>query len=159
MAVPHQYRQLLDEIQQLTLVPEALLSPELTHLNVRGVDFSLYPVGDQGQEHVVTHCDLGALPDKAREEAMLRLLDTNFQLVNAAKPVTFCRNEHSGHMMLSMAQPLSSLTGQSILDQMGTLADYALVWRQTFFLDKAAPKPQPSSTAQLPRTFSATRAF
>lgn len=160
MAVPHQYRRLLDEIHQLTHVPEALLSRELIHLSIRGVDFSIYPVGDQDQEHVVIHCDLGALPEKRREEALLRLLDTNFHLINSAKPITFCRNEQSGNLLLSTAQPLlASLSGQSILDQMGSLVDYALVWRQTFFLDQKASTPQAPIANQPPQTFGARRAF
>jgi len=159
MAAPHQYRRLLDEIQQLTLVPEALLSPELTHLNVRGVDFSMHPVGDEDEGHVALHCDLGVLPDKRREEALLRLLDTNFQLVSTAQTAAFCRNEHSGRMMLSLAQPLANLSGQSLLNQMGALADYATAWRQTFFLGKQAPTSPSSTTGQLPRTASTGRAF
>ena len=160
MAVPHHYRRLLDEIHQLTHVPEALLSRELIHLSIRGVDFSIYPVGDQNQEYVLIHCDLGALPEKRREEALLRLLDTNFHLINSAKPVTFCRNEQSGNMLLSTAQPLlASLSGQSVLDQMGSLVDYALVWRQTFFLDQTVSRPSASSTSQPPRTLGVRRSF
>jgi hypothetical protein len=162
MAIPHQYRRLLDEIRQLALLPESILSHELTHLTIRGVDFSMYPVGDQQQEHVLIHCELGALPDKRREEVLIRLMDTNFHMVNSAKSVTFCRNEQSGHMMLSAAQPLADLSGKAVLDQMGSLADYALAWREHFFLGDssskqrttAAPAPQPARTVLSQRALS-----
>jgi hypothetical protein len=161
MASQH-YHRLLEEISQLTLIPETVLSQELTHLSIRGVDFSMYPVGNQAQAHLVIHCDLGSLPDKRREEVLSRLLDTNFHMVNSAKPVTFCRNEQSGHMMLSAAQPLSGLTGQAVLDQMGSLADYALAWRQNFFLSDTTSKPRTPVVAketQLPRTSFSRRAL
>ncbi len=162
MAMPRQYVQLLAQIRELTLLPESLLSQELSHLSIKGVDFSMYPVGEEDNAFLVTHCDLGALPDARREEVLMRLMDTNFHMVNSAKPVTFCRNEETGHMMLSAAQPLAMVSGQSILDQMGSLADYALAWRETYFLSDSAAKKRPAASAQqapLPRTVLSQRAL
>jgi hypothetical protein len=148
MAMPRQYVQLLAQIRELTLLPESLLSQELSHLSIKGVDFSMYPVGEEDNAFLVTHCDLGALPDARREEVLMRLMDSNFHMVNSGKPVTFCRNEETGHMMLSAAQPFSLLSGQAILDQMSSLADYALAWRQTYFLSSNKPKQQLSARTQ-----------
>jgi hypothetical protein len=160
MTVPHRYVQLMAEIQALTLLPASLLSQELVHLSVKGVNFSMYPVGEDDRAYVVTHCDLGDLPGQRREAVLLRLLDCNFHMINSAKPVSFCRNKESGRMMLSAAQPLDMLSGQVILDQMGGIADYALAWRETHFLNDSAAelrnaiKPQaPIKSTLLPRRF------
>lgn len=151
------YFQLLDEIHQLTLIPKSLLCPELTQLSVRSVRFSMYTVVDQDQDYLVIHCELGALPTEQREQVLIRLLETNFHLVNSAKPVTFCHNENTGHIMLSMAQPLSRLTAQGVLDQLGALADYALVWRENYFLGTSyidqltGARPVRQSSSETPR--------
>jgi hypothetical protein len=160
MSMPHRYVQLMAEIQALTLLPESILSHELVHLSVNGVDFSMYPIGENDQAYVVTHCDLGDLPVARRDAVLLRLLECNFHMINTAKPVSFCCNEESGRMMLSAAQPLSMLSGQVILDQMGGIADYALAWRETHFLNdstaglRTASKPQvPTTRPLVPRRF------
>lgn len=160
MIASSQYRRLLEEIHQLTYIPKSLLSCNLIHLSVRGVDFSMYLVGGHDDEHVIISCDLGSLPKKRREEVLLRLLDTNFHLLNSAKPITFCRNEHSRNMMLSIAQRLSpNLSGQSTLDLMGSLVDYVLIWRQTYFLDQMPSNSQAYSAARPPHTFGTRKAF
>ncbi len=148
------YLHLLDEIHQLTLLPKTVLAAELTHLSVRGADFSMHAVNDHDQSSVVIHCELGALPTHRREEVLARLLDTNFHMISSGKSVTFCRNEQSGHLMLSMAQPLSSLSGQVAIDQMGALAEYALIWRQNYFLDEASAA-QPASGKQAQQSVAA----
>lgn len=138
------YRTLLEQISQLTLIPEMLLSEELTQLSIRNVNFSLYAIGEQKQEYLVIHADMGQLPSKRREEVLLRLLDVNFFLFEAPRTSTFSRNAETGHMMMSHVQPLAGLTGQMVLNQLDAIATQILDWRTSYFLGNEA---QASSTS------------
>ncbi len=142
MAMPHSFAQLMAEIHTLTLLPKSLLHQELVHLSIKGVDFSMYPVVLEDQACLVLHCDLGELPETDREAVLIRLLDNNFYMIKSIQPVSFCRNEESGRILLSAVQPLAMISARTILDQMGSLADYALHWRTTFFLSCSLPERQ-----------------
>lgn len=131
-----QYRQLLNEISQLTLIPESVMSQELTNLAIQGVDFSLYSIDGQ-PEQLMIHTDMGPLPDRRREEALLRLLDTNFFLFDAPRTLAFSRNAQNGRIILSVVQPLAGLSGKAVIEQLGVLAVRAQVWRQNFFEDES----------------------
>lgn len=128
------YRTLLQQICQLTLIPEMLLPEELTQLSIREVNFSLYAIGEQKQEYLIIHADMGPLPSKRREEVILRLMDVNFFLFEAPRTSTFSRSAETGHMMMSHAQPLAGLTGQMVLNQLDAMATQILDWRVDYFL-------------------------
>jgi len=140
MSVPHRFSQIMAEIHALTLLPKSLLHQDLVRLSIKGVDFSMYPEVLADQACVVFHCDLGDLPETEREAVLIWLLDNNFHLIKSIHPVSFCRNEESGRLMLSALQPLAGISARTILDQMGSLADYALHWRTTFLLNENLPE-------------------
>ncbi|WP_064455074.1 hypothetical protein [Pseudomonas antarctica] len=134
MANEH-FRQLVDEICQLTLIPRASLLYESPQLTVRGVDFSLRPLENADAETVLMHADFGPLPARQREAILLRLLDTNFHLIDGVRHSSFSHNEHTGHVMFGGALALESTTAAQVLLLMGHIAEYAQAWRKHYFLD------------------------
>lgn len=143
-----QYRELLKEISQLTLIPESAMSQELTNLAIQGVDFSLYSIDEQPQGQLMIHTDMGPLPDRRREEALQRLLDTNFFLFDAPRTSAFSRNAQNGQIILSIVQPLAGLTGKAVIEQLSVLAVRAQVWRQNFFEEDVLQSTNAAATSQ-----------
>ncbi|KAF1010957.1 MAG: hypothetical protein GAK32_01137 [Pseudomonas fluorescens] len=139
MANQH-YRQLVDQICQLTQIPTAALLYESTQLTVRDVDFSLSHIESPEADAVLMHADFGPLPSRQREAILLRLLDTNFHLIDGVRHSSFSHNEHTGHVMFGSALALQGTTAEQILLLMGHIAEYAQAWRQTYFLDDQRPR-------------------
>jgi len=139
MANEH-FRHLVDEICQLTQIPSAALLYEATQLTVRGVDFSLRPLESAQAQTVLMHADFGPLPARQREAILLRLLDTNFHLIDGVSHSGFSHNEHTGHVMFASALALESTTAAQVLLLMGHIAEYAQAWRQNYFLDDQRPR-------------------
>ncbi|MGB3123374.1 MAG: CesT family type III secretion system chaperone [Pseudomonas sp.] len=134
MANEH-YRHLVDELCLLTQIPSAAVLYESLQLIVRGIDFSLRPIENPEADAVLLHADFGPLPSRQREAILLRLLDTNFHLVDGVRHSSFSHNEHTGHVLFGSALPLESTTAAQVLLLMGHIAEYAQAWRQSYFLD------------------------
>lgn len=128
------YRVLLDDIRLLALLPASTVSYELTHLSIRGVDFSLYVVDGNVEDHLLIHCDMSLPPMAHREVALECLLDVNYYLFGVPRTCSFSRNPQTLHILMSVAQSLFGLTGKAVLSPMAWLADYALGWRDTLSL-------------------------
>ncbi|NWA02082.1 CesT family type III secretion system chaperone [Pseudomonas gingeri] len=129
------YRQLVDEICRLSLIPPTAVLYENTRLTVRDVDFSLHYVDAPGPGNVVLHGDFGPLPARRREAVLLRLLETNFYLFDGRYSSSFSHNEQTGRVLLNSSLALADTSATHLLGLMGHFAEYAQAWRQTGFLN------------------------
>ncbi|WP_223536823.1 CesT family type III secretion system chaperone [Pseudomonas sp. GL-B-16] len=140
MAKEH-YRHLVDQICAHTLIPNPAALYHATNLAVRDIDFSLQYVDDSGHGDVAILCDFGELPDRRREEVMLRLLETNFYMSESPGAPMLSFNDQSQRVTLTCKMALQGLHAEVLLALMGQFSDMVKAWRSSYFLP-AAPKPQ-----------------
>jgi hypothetical protein len=130
------FRVLIDELCELSKLPDPHALYDQAALNVGGVDISLVErEGSVGE--VIIHCDLGALPSRRREDVLLRLLEINFSLFTGSASTACTVNPQTNRVALAAVAPLQGLSAIGLLELLGQLADMAKVWRGGYFLDPA----------------------
>lgn len=128
------FRLLIDQLCQLSKLPDAKALYERTALNIDGVDISL--VEREGAvSEIIIHCDLGALPTRRRDEVLCRLLEINFSLFTGSASPACTVNPQTGRVTLAAVAPLAGLGAVGLLELLGQLADMAHAWRQGYFLE------------------------
>lgn len=130
------FRILIDELCQISLLPDPHVLYERAALNIDGVDISLVEREGPTNE-VIIHCGLGALPNRRRDEVLLRLLEINFSLFTGSSSPSCTVNPQTGCATLAAVAPLQGLSATGLLELLGQLADMANAWRQDYFLDAA----------------------
>jgi hypothetical protein len=140
MATEH-YRHLVDQICAHTLIPNPAALYHATNLTVRDIDFSLQYADGAGLGEVAILCDFGALPNRRREEVLLRLLETNFYMFDSPGVPMLSFNDQSQRVMLTCKMALQGLQAEVLLALMGQVSGMVKSWRSSYFLP-AALEPQ-----------------
>ena len=150
------YRQLIDQICELTMLPDPASLYEMASISVRGISFSLLynEKGDSGEVQI--YCGFGPLPKHEREPVLLRLLETNLHLCTGPGSPALSYNSETSQVVLVCVLPLELLEAQKLLDLLGYLADIAKQWQSDFFLgDQHTQVPQtaPKNSSSFKRNF------
>jgi len=149
------YRQLIDQICELTMLPDPASLYEMASISVRGINFSLLPQENAGGGNVQIYCGFGPLPKQQREPVLLRLLETNLHLCTGPGSPALSYNSETSQVVLVCVLPLELLEAQTLLDMLGALADMAKQWQIHYFLgeDKPQPRPQGAQGTSRQRAF------
>ncbi|MBD1586839.1 CesT family type III secretion system chaperone [Pseudomonas typographi] len=147
------YCTLIDQLCELTLIPNPSAFYERANLSVKEVDFNLTHNPGVGEGDIFIYCGFGPLPRGNREAVLQRLLETNLYLFSGPFSPSLAYNSETGQVVLTSNVMVDNLTAERLLGLMGGLADMALVWRGNHFLDndarskaaKATPIPQPGT--------------
>lgn len=132
------YRQLIDDICSVALIPCTASLYHSTNLAIRDIDFSMqYSTGSKAGGIAIL-CDFGPLPNRRREEILLRLLETNFYMSESPATPMLSFNDQSERVTLTCRMPLQSLRAEVLLGLLGELADMAKSWRSSYFLSGSA---------------------
>lgn len=140
------YRELIDQLCALTLLPNPEAYYENAALAVGGVDFSLLYSEAEDAGNILIFCDAGSLPGKQQLEIVLRLLELNLQLYTGPNSPTFAYNANTQRITLATALPVLRTDAQALLTLLTDLADMAQVWRKDFFLMPAARRQESQAT-------------
>ena len=125
---------LIDQLCQLSCLPDPKALYERTSLNIDGVDISLVEREGAASE-IIIHCDLGTPPTRRRDEVLCRLLEINFNLFTGSASPAYMVNPQTGRATLAAVAPLAGLGAIGLLELLGQLADMANTWRQGYFLE------------------------
>jgi hypothetical protein len=139
------YQALINELCELTVIPNPETLYEMASIRVRGVDFSLLYNESPGAGEVLIYCGFGPLPQQQRDAVMQRLLETNLHLFNGQNSPSLSYNPETGHVVLVSVLLLDALKAQRLLDMLGYLAAMAQKWRETYFLDDEKKSVQRTS--------------
>jgi hypothetical protein len=151
------YQVLINELCELTVIPNPETLYEMASIRVRGVDFSLLYNESPGAGEVLIYCGFGPLPQQRRDAVMQRLLETNLHLFNGQNSPSLSFNPETGHVVLVSVLLLDALKAQRLLDMLGYLAAMAQKWRETYFLDDEK-KPAQRTSERPQRSASFARA-
>lgn len=139
------YQALINDLCELTVIPNPETLYEMASLRIRGIDFSLLYKDGPGAGEVLIYCGFGPLPQQQRETIMQRLLETNLYLFNGQNSPSLSYNPETGQVVLVSVLLLDALTAQRLLDMLGYLAAMAQKWQETYFLDEEKRPTQRSA--------------
>lgn len=128
------YHQLIDNICELTMLPDPASLYEVASISVRNINFSLLYKENAVLGEVQIFCGFGPLPTQQRERVLQRLLETNLYLCTGPGNPTLTYNAETGQVVLVCIFPLGALEAQPLLDMLGHLAETAKRWQSTYFL-------------------------
>jgi hypothetical protein len=109
-------------------------------LSMADVSFMLGHFKATQPERAFLFCEFGPLPESRRIEALERLMEMNLIFFRGNSPV-FGRDPVNGNILFCAELLFSAITPQIVLESMRHIAAQAQLWRQTHFLDGAAPAP------------------
>lgn len=132
-----QYTSLIDEICTLSLIASPERFYESANFTLDGVDFTLqYQDRDQGRA-VLIYGDMGPLPERNRDQALLSLMDINFHLFSGAHSPAFSWNSQTARVLLMGSVALQMANAEGVLLLMRSFANLAREWREHGFVGKA----------------------
>jgi len=99
------YRALIEHLYATLGVDTAPALAQAAHLMVDGTEFHLFHGGLLEPDSVIMHCIFGTLPERRREEVLLRLLETQTHLFGVCSPV-FSHDASSNRITLMCRFPL-----------------------------------------------------
>lgn len=134
------YKRLVADICQLTQIPVEGINHDLTELSVRGVGFSFFNVKDT----VLIHANFGPLPERRRDEVLLKLMSVNFHLFSGQHPCCFSHNQETGQVIFSGTVDLASIGAPQFVHLLGHIAEYARAWQHNYFISEDS-RPVPSA--------------
>jgi len=137
------YRSLIDQVCELTLIPNPETLYENASLQVRGVDFSLFYRESPGAGEVLIYCGFGPLPQRRRDEVMQCLLETNLYLFNGQNSPALAYNAETGQVVLVSVLLLDALEAQRLLDMLGYISGMAKQWQESYFLKEPQKTEHP----------------
>ncbi|RMO89988.1 ShcM [Pseudomonas syringae pv. philadelphi] len=141
-----QYQKLINEICALSLISKPERFYESANFNISEVDFTLqFRDRDEGSA-VLIYGDMGALPSRGRDSALLALMDINFHMFSGAHSPAFSWNAQTGRVLLMGSVGLERASAEGVLLLMKSFADLAKEWREHGFMGPAGTTS--SSTAQ-----------
>lgn len=143
-----QYLTLINDICALSLISTPERFYESATFKINQTDFTLqYQDRDQGRA-VLVYGDIGALPDRGRDVALMTLMDINFHMFSGAHSPVFSWNAQTGRVLLMGSVALERATAEGVLLMMKSFAELAVEWRQNGFTS-AAGAPEPFSSQQI----------
>ncbi|MBI6738805.1 CesT family type III secretion system chaperone [Pseudomonas syringae] len=148
-----EYQALINEICTLSLISEPERFYESANFKISDVDFTLhYQDRDEGRA-ILIYGDMGALPARNRDSALLALMDINFHMFAGAHSPAFSWNAQTGRVLLMGSIGLERATAEGVLLLMKSFADLAREWREHGFMGPvgtaSAPVNTPASKATM----------
>ncbi|MCD5993893.1 CesT family type III secretion system chaperone [Pseudomonas sp. CDFA 602] len=129
-----QYKALINEICALSLISSPERFYESASFRISDIDFTLqYQDRDQGRA-VLVYGDMGGLPERNRDQALLALMDINFHLFAGAHSPAFSWNAQTGRVLLMGSVGLERATAEGVLLLMRSFANLAKEWRDHGFV-------------------------
>lgn len=120
------------EMPQLSSDPN---EPQGLNFEVTGVPIVVAFAPEVRDDRVFVFCRFGAVPESQERAALRRLLEVNFILFRGNAPV-FSIDPTNGEVVFGYEGLLSMLTPEAVVESMERIAEQALKWRETFFLDE-----------------------
>ena len=108
--------------------------PQGLNFEVSGVPIVVAYAPEVRDDRVFVFCRFGPIPESQEPAAMRRLLEVNFILFRGNAPV-FSIDPTNGEVVFGYEGLLSLLTADAVVESMERIAEQALKWRETFFLD------------------------
>ncbi|KPY28556.1 ShcM [Pseudomonas syringae pv. philadelphi] len=158
-----QYHTLINEICALSLISTPERFYESANFKISEVDFTLqFQDRDEGRA-VLIYGDMGALPARGRESALLALMDINFHMFAGAHSPAFSFNAQTGRVLLMGSVALERASAEGVLLLMKSFSDLAKEWREHGFMGQAttvgASTDQPVAPAAKRESLSAPGRF
>lgn len=100
-----------------------------------GVVFSLLHEQTAFGPMVVIYCEYGPVPPSKEAAVQRRLMEINLVLAQEFMPVSFCINPDSNNVLLVMRVLLADTTAALMLQTLKAIAEQALRWRETLYLE------------------------
>ncbi|KPY22560.1 Type III chaperone protein ShcM [Pseudomonas savastanoi pv. glycinea] len=157
------YHTLINEICALSLISTPERFYESANFKISEVDFTLqYQDRDEGRA-VLIYGDMGALPTRNRDAALLALMDINFHMFSGVHSPVFSWNAQTSRVLLMGSVSLERASAEGVLLLMKSFADLANEWREHGFIGQVktagAPAEQPVATAAKRESLSASGKF
>ncbi|PPS34769.1 type III chaperone ShcM [Pseudomonas amygdali pv. morsprunorum] len=157
------YHTLINEICALSLISTPERFYESANFKISELDFTLqYQDRDEGRA-VLIYGDMGALPTRNRDAALLALMDINFHMFSGAHSPVFSWNAQTSRVLLMGSVSLERASAEGVLLLMKSFADLANEWREHGFIGRVktagAPVEQPVATAAKRESLSASGRF
>ncbi len=112
--------------------------PQGLNFEVSGVAVVVAYAPEVRDDRVFVFCRFGAVPEAQERAALRRLLEVNFILFRGNAPV-FSIDPTNGEVIFGYEGLLTLLTPEAVVESMERIAEQALKWRETWFLDEDAP--------------------
>ncbi|MCF5467681.1 CesT family type III secretion system chaperone [Pseudomonas syringae] len=142
-----QYHTLINEICALSLISAPERFYESANFKISDVDFTLqYQDRDEGRA-VLIYGDMGALPARNRDTALLALMDINFHMFSGAHSPVFSWNAQTGRVLLMGSVSLERASAEGVLLLMRSFADLAKEWREHGFMGQANAASAPANVS------------
>ncbi|EGH27102.1 type III chaperone protein ShcM [Pseudomonas amygdali pv. mori str. 301020] len=165
------YHTLINEICALSLISTPERFYESANFKISEVDFTLqyqyqyqyqYQDRDEGRA-VLIYGDMGALPARNLDAALLALMDINFHMFSGAHSPVFSWNAQTSRVLLMGSVSLERASAEGVLLLMKSFADLANEWREHGVIGQVktagAPVEQPVATAAKRESLSASGRF
>ncbi|RMW14955.1 Type III chaperone ShcM [Pseudomonas syringae pv. tagetis] len=132
------YHTLINEICALSLISTPERFYESANFKISEVDFTLqYLDRDEGRA-VLIYGDMGTLPTRNRDAALLALMDINFHMFSGAHSPVFSWNAQTGRVLLMGSVGLERASAEGVLLLMKSFAELAKEWRDHAFMGPSA---------------------
>ncbi|HVZ44306.1 MAG TPA: CesT family type III secretion system chaperone [Ramlibacter sp.] len=105
---------------------------------LRGVTVNVMHTVDSHPDSAFVLVDFGPPPEEQEAEAFRRLLMTNFTMLGQEPASAFSIHPVYGNVMLQATYPFEQHSGEHLLRSLRALAELALRWRETHFLEEAS---------------------
>jgi len=112
--------------------------PQGLNFEVSGVPIVVAYAPEVRDDRVFVFCRFGPIPESEERAALRRLLEVNFILFRGNAPV-FSIDPTNGEVVFGYEGLLSLLTAEAVVESMERIAEQALKWRSTYFLDDDSP--------------------
>ncbi len=112
--------------------------PQGLNFEVSGVPIVVAYAPEVRDDRVFVFCRFGPIPEIQERAAMRRLLEVNFILFRGNAPV-FSIDPTNGEVVFGYEGLLSLLTPEAVVESMERIAEQALKWRDSYFLDEEDP--------------------
>lgn len=163
MTTTSPYRQLVDDLCKACGIADSAGMMENCILVIDDVVFTLMEGSFIDDDTLMLYCDFGEPPAELYALVLRRILESNFFMYGNNNAPDFSFNPDTGRLVLMSRMPLSAATADKLLYLMGEYADYATLWRRTYFLDETernkqrlgslAGNARPGSADAMRRTF------
>lgn len=121
------------EVPQLSNDPQ---EPQGLNFEVSGVPIVVAFAPEVRDDRVFVFCRFGSVPADHELAAMRRLLEVNFILFRGNSPV-FSIDPTNGEVVFGYEGLLALLTPEAVVESMERIAEQAVKWRESYFLDDA----------------------
>ena len=114
--------------------------PQGLNFEVSNVPIVVAYAPEVRDDRVFVFCRFGPVPESHERAALRRLLEVNFILFRGNAPV-FSIDPTNGEVVFGYEGLLSLLTPETVVESMERIAEQALKWRDTLYLDEDNPMP------------------